>query len=129
MIIWLADAIRDQTFLKVYLCVGLAIMLLPVIVLTVMYNVGIRRTPGGRRLLKEQNRPGTSRSSGTAIVMARDITRGVYGEDARRLQNRTYWLFGAWLLAVVLVFGALIWAQDINKRRDAQPTPATTRER
>lgn len=130
MIDWLAQAIRDPLFLKLYLGFGLAVMVLPMILLAVCYHGGIRRTDGGRSLMKEharQMRRGDDPSS--ALRMAKDISRGAYGGEARRLQNRTYSIVLAWVLANVVVFGALIWAQDLNKRWDAHGASAVDHRR
>ena len=130
MIDWLADAIKDPLFLRLYIGLGMALMVLPMILLAVYYEVGVRRTDGGRLLMKEhsrQMRRGGDPSS--ALRMAKDISRGAYGEEARRLQNRTYLIVLAWLLANVVGFGALIWAQDLNKRRDAADRPGAARVR
>ena len=120
MIARFADAIRDPLVLKLYLAAGLGLLVLPMAALALWYHVRAGGTEGGRKLMEQQRR---SNARGLApqgtVRMARDISSGRYGEETRRLQHRTYGFVIAWLLANVIVFGALIWAQDLNKRRDA----------
>ncbi len=144
MIVMLADLIRDPVFQNIYLVAAFALMVGPMIVLTIWYHGTINRTSGGQALMREQERhnkggrtpSGAARNLKGGAGMARDIAKGAYGEDVRRLQNRTYVYVLAWVAANVIVFGALIWAQDYNQRRDtagggAMPTattvPTTTR--
>jgi hypothetical protein len=47
--------------------------------------------------------------------MARDIARGRYGSAAASTQKRVYWFFGLWVLANVLAFGLLFWADEVNR--------------
>ena len=129
MIAWLADAIRDPLILKLYLAAGLGVLVLPMVALALWYHVRAGRTEGGRALLDRQRRSNARGlpPQGTARL-ARDISSGVYGEEMRRQQRRTYAVVIGWLVASVLVFGALIWAQDYNKRRDG-PGPTITPRR
>ena len=116
MIAWLADTIRDPVVLKLYLAAGFGVLVLPMVALAIWYHVRAGSTEGGRELLRTHRRRAGPRRT---VRMARDISSGVYGEDTRRLQHRTYVFVAGWLLANAIVFGALIWAQDHNKRRDA----------
>lgn len=127
MIEMLADRIRDPGFQDIYIAVGVAILILPMVALTWWYHSHVNRTDGGRRLMREQRYhnsgartlSGAARNLRGAAGMSRDIASGRYGEDVRRLQNRTYAVVLAWIVANTIVFGALIWAQDYNQRRDA----------
>ena len=48
------------------------------------------------------------------VDMIHDISRGKYGEDARMMQNRVYWVVGFWLVANIIALGILIWADLAN---------------
>jgi hypothetical protein len=120
MISLLADAIRDPTVFKVYLWLAMGVMVGPMILLTVWYHARIGRTEGGRRLMQDQRYfDAGGKTPRGAVRMARGLSRGNYGDDARRLQNRTYVYVLGWVLANVIVFGALFWAIETNHRRDA----------
>lgn len=135
MIDVLADRIRDPLFLNVYMVVGMVILVGPMALLTFWYHRKANQSEGGRALMREQEKynkgghtlPGAVANLPGAAQMARDISKGVYGADVRRQQHYTYVFSGLWLLANVIVFGALIWAQDVNKKRDAAGrAPAAT---
>lgn len=112
---WLAD----PTTRTLYLVVALAVMIVPMIVLALWYHGKIGADEGGRRLMEDQaaNAP-TPRWAGNpsrTVEMARDIAGGAYGEHARRMQIKVYWLVGAWIIANIIVFGVLLWADEINR--------------
>jgi len=50
-----------------------------------------------------------------ASGMMADIKHGRYGSDADRMQRTVYWLTGIWIIAIVVCFGILIWADELNK--------------
>jgi hypothetical protein len=50
-----------------------------------------------------------------AFSMARDIAACKYGNTARMMQNRIYWFIGFWLLANMIGFGILLWADEVNR--------------
>lgn len=45
----------------------------------------------------------------------RDIQAGRYGQHAKAMMTRVYWICGAWVLLNVVAFGILIWADEINR--------------
>jgi hypothetical protein len=47
-----------------------------------------------------------------AVRMARDVSSGRYGVEARRMQNWVYGLTGLWLVLVIAYFGVLLWADE-----------------
>ncbi|QQS14471.1 MAG: hypothetical protein IPK81_10090 [Rhodospirillales bacterium] len=99
------SALRDA-----YLLFCMAVMVLPMIALAWWYHTRIGDTPGGRALMEEQERIGTHTTDAADVAgMARGIASGAYGERARRMQIRVYWMVGAWLLANVAAWGVLIW--------------------
>jgi hypothetical protein len=117
-------SLGDPTIRNWYLTFCFAVMVLPMIVLACWYHTRIRRTPGGRRLMEEQNRIGVRLHAGifTAILglkkgsgMMKDIAGGRYGAEARSMQNRVYWITGIWVIANVILFGLLIWADEFNR--------------
>jgi hypothetical protein len=136
MIDLLADNIRDPRFLTIYMVFAMAILCGPMVGLTVWYHRQAARSAGGRALMREQEKhnkgghtlPGAAANLPGAAKMARDISKGVYGVEVRRQQNFTYLFACLWLVANVLVFGALIWAQDVNKQRDAARKAAVATE-
>ena len=52
---------------------------------------------------------------GEAVGMARDIASGRYGQHARRMQNKVYWVAGLWVVALTVYFGLLIWADEMAR--------------
>ena len=106
---WLADPqVRDA-----YLVFCMTVMILPMIVLTIWYRRSIRRTARGHELLERQSEEYTSGTD--ALQMLRDISGGRYGQDVKRIQHRTYWVVGLWLLANVIAFGVLLIADEMNR--------------
>lgn len=127
MIELLADALKNPVVLNIYLAVAFAIMVLPMIALTLWYHGTVNKTEGGRALMREQNKhntggrtlSGTARDLKGAGNMARGIASGAYGGEVKQLQNRTYLYVLGWVAANIIVFGVLIWAQDFDQRRNA----------
>jgi hypothetical protein len=117
-------ALGDPAIRGWYLLFCFAVMVLPMIALTFWYHTRIRRTAGGRALMEVQDRagPGLGRGFLSALTglnqagrLAKDIAGGRYGGEVRRMQNRTYWFAAAWLVANVIVFGILFWADEVNR--------------
>lgn len=107
-----------------YLAFCFAVMVLPMIGLSVWYHRNIRATPGGRALMKRQNQShhpargslwGAVRSMRDASRLVKDIGNDAYGVEARRMQTVVYWFVGLWLIANVICFGILIWADELNR--------------
>jgi hypothetical protein len=46
---------------------------------------------------------------------ARDIASGRYGQHAKRVQSRVYWVAGLWVAALTAYFGLLIWADEMAR--------------
>jgi hypothetical protein len=114
----------DSTIRGWYLVICFAMLVLPMIALTYWYHSRMHLTEGGRDLMKRQAGTPARRGGGLgqvaggiseAISMARDIASGKYGNAARMMQNRVYWLIGFWLLANVIGFGILLWADEVNR--------------
>ncbi len=112
MIEWIAIALRDDGVFKLYLAAMMAVMIGPMVVLTIYYHANVSKTEGGRKLMRKHarlapdaTRPGRAIANlGAAGKMARNIAAGRYGESTRRLQNRTYLLVGLWVLANVVMW-------------------------
>jgi hypothetical protein len=118
----IANALSDPVARGWYLAFCFALMVLPMIALSAWYHLGIRRTAGGRALMKRQTGnparssiTGAVRSTAEAGRMARDIAAGKYGAEVRAMQNRTYVIVALWLVANVVAFGILFWADEINR--------------
>jgi hypothetical protein len=109
-------ALGDPTIRGWYLIICFAVLVLPMVLLAWWYHSRIKRTAGGRELMERQARtPAHAGNVWQAFGMARDIAAGRYGDTARMMQNRVYWLIGLWLLVNVIGFGLLLWADEINR--------------
>jgi len=117
-----AHWLHDGTFLSIYIGVLIAVMVLPMVMLARWYHGKINATTGGRDLMKRQNAvrvgPHSQRGTGDAAGMARDISSGRYGEDAKRMQNRVYIICLGWILGIVALAGPLIYAQSQYPKPD-----------
>lgn len=112
-------AVRDWYILGCF-----ALMVAPMVLLTIWYNLNIGKTEGGRRLMERQNRSrieprgslsGAAHSVREASSMAGSIEKGDYGTQARSMQHKVYWAAGLWALANIVAFGLIIWADAINR--------------
>ena len=108
-----------------YLAICFAVMILPMVGLALWYHRNIGATPGGRALMDRQRQShhpvrrgiwGATKNLAEAFRMGRDIEHGTYGDDAKRMQMIVYWVVGLWLVASVVCFGVLIWADEVNKQ-------------
>ncbi|MGH6925795.1 MAG: hypothetical protein ACRED5_18875 [Propylenella sp.] len=111
---WLADPVVRGW----YLTFGFALMILPMLVLALWYHRTIRATEGGRALMRRQMRHSPSRfrpNIGEGLAMARDIEAGRYGPEAKAAQHRVYWFCGAWVVALTIAFGLLLYADEVNR--------------
>ncbi len=115
---WLAD----PAIFTAYMVFALAVLIVPMIMLSLWYHKSVRRSAGGRALMNEQNAEPPlahaaflSRNFTTAARLHRRISSGVFGKQVQNLQNRVYWLTGLWVLANVIVFGILIWAGPVKQ--------------
>ena len=120
----IAQALSDPTVRGWYLVFCFALLVLPMVALAAWYHLTIRKSAGGRALMKQQAKTpampirtpsGTLYNLRVAASMGRDIATGRYGAFARRTQNRTYLLVAFWLIANTIAFGILIWADEINR--------------
>ena len=111
---WLADPATHDW----YLAFCMAVMVVPMAVLAIWYHTRIRRTEGGRALMRRQSGAMPSRFNprlGEGLGMARDIQAGRYGAEAKAMQHKVYWVCGLWIVAVTLCFGLLIYADEVNR--------------
>ena len=115
---WLAD----PAIYTAYLVFALAVLIVPLIILSRWYHKSVDRSAGGRALMKEQNAaPPVAHGAflfqniSTAVRLYKKIAAGVFGKQVQRLQNRVYWFLGFWILANIIVFGILIWADTVNQ--------------
>lgn len=109
----LFDAFRDESFRSSYLIFAFAVMVLPMAALSWWYHTNIRKMPGGRALMQRQNAAPRHLASG--VQMASEISRGKYGDAAKQMQTRVYWIVGLWVVALIVVFGLLLWADEVNR--------------
>ncbi|WP_068460750.1 hypothetical protein [Hyphomicrobium sulfonivorans] len=103
----------------------MAILILPMIALSIWYHRNIKKTEGGRRLMGQQalTAPIVGSLSGfaTGLSLGKAIEQGRYGDHARKMQHRVYWVTGLWFAALVIYFGLFIWADELNR---PAPIPA-----
>ncbi len=111
---WLADPlVRDW-----YLAFCVALLVVPMLALAIWYHAGIRKSAGGRALMERQSRSAPSRfrpQPGEGLAMARDIRAGRYGARAKAMQHVVYWVCGAWVAALIVCVGLLIYADEVNR--------------
>lgn len=115
-------ALADPATRDVYLAACFTVMVVPIIAIALWYHAAIDKTPGGRALMKRQNEIGVSRNPVfalrilvDALRMGRDIKAGLYGEQPRRMQRQVWVMIGAWIVALVVMFGILIWADAVHR--------------
>ena len=108
----LLRALGDPTVRDWYLAFCFAVLVLPMIVMSYWYHTRIKRTEGGRRLMARQ---GTRPNLPDSVSMMRDISSGRYGDSARTMQKTIYKVIGWWIAANVIVFGLLLWADEVNR--------------
>lgn len=115
----LAQLLQDRSFRLWYIAGGVALLVIPMLWLSLWYHRGIGTTDGGRKLMRRQaaNRPRVRSTAGLgdAAQMARDIAAGRYGDHARRMQVRAYWIVGLWVVALAGYFGLLLWADELAR--------------
>lgn len=110
MIETIAIALRDDTVFKIYIAAMMAVMVGPMVLLTIYYHANISRSDGGKALMREQAKHAPGVSGGTAANlgatgrMAKDISAGRYGQSVRRLQNKTYLFVALWLAANIVMW-------------------------
>ncbi len=116
--------ISDPTVRDWYILSCFALMVAPMVLLTIWYHTNIGNTEGGRRLMNRQNRSrikplgsmsDAARSMREAGCMAGGIEKGEYGGHARSMQHKVYWYAGLWALANIVAFGLIIWADEVNR--------------
>ncbi|MEM7299591.1 MAG: hypothetical protein AAF468_00785 [Pseudomonadota bacterium] len=116
-----------------WLVFSMAVLVLPVIAITIWYHRAIAQDEGGQALMEEQNRVGVrlrSANDGARTHaqrqkdrqrikdtkrMAADISSGKYGDQAKAIQNRMYLYFLYWIVATVLVFTPFLWGISLNQ--------------
>ncbi len=115
-------ALADPAARDLYLAACVAVLVLPIVAITWWYHANIRKTRGGRALMQRQNEVGVSRHPAAAgrmlreaFDMSRDIEADAYGGHARQMQQLVYVMMGLWLVVVCVMFGILIWADEVNR--------------
>ncbi len=114
-----AEQLRDPNVRLAYVTGGMVLMVVPMLWLSIWYHRKIGSSPGGRALMQRQAKSqpltGTFRGVGDAIPIMRDISAGRYGQHARKLQRRVYWVAGVWIAVQIVYFGLLFWADELNR--------------
>lgn len=109
----LAQALGDTAIRDWYLAFCFALLVLPILVASIWYHRRIGRSAGGRALMKRQR--GASRNLSEGMAMMRDIKSGRYGKTAKTMQNRLYVIVACWIVANIIAFGILAWADEVNR--------------
>jgi hypothetical protein len=120
----IAHALSDPVVRDWYLIGCLALLILPMVMLSVWFHRGIRHSSGGRALMRRQrgarlwargSLADAAYNAGDGASIMQDIRAGRYGQHASAMMTRVYWFTGAWVLVNALAFGILIWADEINR--------------
>jgi hypothetical protein len=120
----IAHALADPTVRGWYLTACLALMILPMAVLSIWFHRGIGKSSGGRELMRRQRGSrawargslgDAAYNAGDGISIMRDINAGRYGKHAKAMMGRVYWFVAAWIALNAVAFGILIWADEINR--------------
>ena len=126
-----AKWLHDDTFSLAYSLALFFVMTAPMLLLARWYHRNIGKTEGGRRLMDRQNAGmvGPRRLTGVedGLPIARDIAAGRYGPEAKRMQSRVYVVSIVWLLAVGLMAGLMIAAQEYYPKPSANGQAAPGR--
>lgn len=120
----IAEALSDPGARDLYLLFCLALLILPMVVLSIWFHRGINKSPGGRQLMERQRGSRTwargsladaAYNAGDGVSIMRDVSSGRYGNHAKLMMRRVYWFVGGWVLANAIAFGIMIWADEINR--------------
>jgi len=120
----IAQSLADPSVRGWYLIGCLALLFLPMVMLAVWFHRGIGKSSGGRALMQRQKGARTwargsladaAYNAGDGVSIMQDIHAGRYGQHAKSMMTRVYWLCGAWVLINALAFGILIWADEVNR--------------
>jgi hypothetical protein len=113
------ELFQDPTFRLWYIGGGMLLLVGPMLWLSYWYHRNILNSEGGRRLMQRQNanrpRPRVMPNLSDTVSMARDIASGRYGQYAKRMQSKVYWVAGLWAAALTVYFGLLIWADEMAR--------------
>ncbi|ODS00448.1 hypothetical protein AUC69_00850 [Methyloceanibacter superfactus] len=120
----IAHALADPGTRSWYLIGCLALLALPMAALAIWFHRGIKQSSGGRALMRRQRGARTwargsladaAYNAGDGVSIMQDIRAGRYGQHAKAMMTRVYWITGAWVLLNTIAFGILIWADEINR--------------
>jgi hypothetical protein len=113
------ELLQDTSFRLWYIAGGVALLVVPMLCLSLWYHRNIGSSGGGQRLMRRQRasrpRPHSTAGLSDAAKMARDIAAGRYGDRARSMQTRVYWVTGLWVAALIVYFGLLLWADELAR--------------
>lgn len=104
---------------NVWLLASFVVAVVPITVLSYWYHSNIGNSAGGRSLMNRQNRARPSKANpklAEGLAMARDIAAGEYGDQAKAMQRKVYWVTGLWLLACTFMFGLLIYGDYLRQQ-------------
>jgi hypothetical protein len=120
----IARSLADPSTRDWYLLFCLALLILPMVALAVWFHRGIGSSSGGRALMRRQrgarlwargSLADAAYNAGDGASIMQDINAGRYGQHAKAMMTRVYWVCGTWVLLNAVAFGILIWADEINR--------------
>lgn len=109
--LWTNSPDVKDTWLLAMMCV----LILPVVLIGIWYYIAIRKSDGGRRLMREQWSSPNTHNIAYGIRLMRDIADGDYGPHARAVQRTLYWLCGLYVLAAVFFTAPLLYGEHLLK--------------
>jgi hypothetical protein len=117
-----AQALADPGTRGWYLVFCFALLVLPMLALSIWFHRGIEAGPGGRALMARHrstqswaSRFNAARSLADGLAIARDVKSGRYGKWVKIRMRRVYWISGLWAAANIIAFGILSWADEVNR--------------
>ncbi len=114
------ELFQDPTFRLWYIAGGMLLLIGPMLWLSRWYHRNIAEQRGRAQTdAAPECEPAApaphARPASKPFGMARDIASGRYGQHAKRMQNRVYWVAGLWVAALTVYFGLLIWADEMAR--------------
>lgn len=120
----IAEALADPGVRDLYLIFCVALLFLPMLAMSIWFHRGINKSSGGRKLMARQrgsrvwargSLADAAYNAGDGVSIMRDVSAGRYGNRAKAMMRRVYWLTGLWVAVNAIAFGIMIWADEVNR--------------
>ena len=120
----IVQALADPAVRGGYLMACFAVLILPIVALSVWFHRRIGKNAGGRQLMERQRGARTwargsladaAYNAGDGLSIMRDVHAGRYGQQTKTLMGRVYWFVATWIALNAVAFGVLIWADEANR--------------